>query len=354
MRIFLAGTSVSNPENESKMQSLFKKGHKLHSYYHAINGFETKWFNTNMKNKVDLFIDSGAFSAWTQKTEVDIQKYIKFIQDNTDVISVYANLDVIGLGGKMPNALTAKKTLENQRIMESAGLSPIPVFHYGEPFKYLEYYVNNYEYLALGVAGNSGTTIVPWLNKCFSQYICDSKGFPKLKIHGFAVTSFDLMFRFPWYSVDSTSWVITGRLGSIFVPVYRSGQFDYSQFPHKIAVSSVSPNIKEAGKHISNLSPKQKTILLEYLKLTGYSLGESKFQLHQQTYELCENEKWSGKKPKDKNEKRLVETIVEAGVSNTYQLRDELNIKYYLELEKHMPKYPWAFKDKQNQKLLFS
>ena len=44
---------------------------------------------------VDVFLDSGAFSAWTRGMEIDIQKYIEFIKQNQDIITVYANLDVI-------------------------------------------------------------------------------------------------------------------------------------------------------------------------------------------------------------------------------------------------------------------
>ena len=73
--------------------------------------------------KVDLFLDSGAFSAWNKGTSIDIKKYIKFIKKNEDLFTVYANLDVIGIGGNQPNLLTATKTLENQRIMEKAGLA---------------------------------------------------------------------------------------------------------------------------------------------------------------------------------------------------------------------------------------
>ncbi len=44
---------------------------------------------------VDVFLDSGAFTAWTKRVEIDIQKYIEFIKQNQDVLTVYANLDVI-------------------------------------------------------------------------------------------------------------------------------------------------------------------------------------------------------------------------------------------------------------------
>ena len=47
--------------------------------------------------KVELFLDSGAFSAWSQKIEINIQDYISFIKEHEDVIDIYANLDELGM-----------------------------------------------------------------------------------------------------------------------------------------------------------------------------------------------------------------------------------------------------------------
>ena len=58
--------------------------------------------------------------------------------------------------------------------------------------------------------------------------------------------------------------------------------------------------------------------------------------------------KWFEKKPVDKSAKREVEIILEEGISNRYQLRDEMNIIYFMDLEKSMPKYPWSFQKGQN------
>lgn len=346
MNIYLAGTSVSNPELETKLQKLFKDGHKLHSYYHCINGFEKKWYRMNKKNKVDLFLDSGAFSAFTQNVTIDIMDYCDFIKKNIKYINHYSNLDVIG---------DPKATWDNQKIMEKEGLSPIPVFHYGEDEAWLKKYLKaGYEYISLGgMVPISTSALIYWLDHIFKAYLTDSNGVANIKVHGFGLTSFVLMFRYPWYSVDSTSWVVTGRLGSLFIPMYKQGKWLYNKPPLKIAVSSKSPTIKDAGKHIENLSPKQKDVLLLYLKEKGYVLGTSTFKKMPQTYELKENEKWSGKKPKDKSAKREVEVIVEEGVSNKYQLRDELNILYYLEVEKCMPKWPWKFHIPNSQNKLF-
>jgi len=294
---------------------------------------------------VDVFLDSGAYSAWTQGIEINIQDYIDFIKQHQDIIDIYANLDVISIDGKRGSKLTAELTLKNQKIMEEAGLRPLPVFHIGEPFEYLEYYIKRYDYIGLGgMVGVPRNTLILWLDECFDKYICDEKGMPKVKIHGFGLTSFSLMLRYPWYSCDSTSWVITSRIGSIYVPRFKNGKWIYDENSWKISVSSRSPNKKEAGQHIDTLPPKQREIVLQYIHEKGYKLGKSRFEYVDQDHELAENERWAEKKPKDKNAKRLVEIIEEVGICNDYRLRDELNIIYFQDLEKTLPEWPWPFK----------
>ena len=295
------------------------------------------------ENKIDLFLDSGAFSAKTQGVSIDIYEYIKFIKEHEDVINIYANLDVIG---------DAKATWQNQKIMEEAGLNPIPCFHFGEDFRWLEKYARNYEYIAIGGMVNT-PGLVEFLDTCWNKYLTDEKGMPVCKVHGFGLTSLPLMMRYPWYSVDSTSWVVTGRLGGIYMPRKEGEKWIYDDRSWKISVSNQSPDRKEAGQHIDTLSPIQRKIVMSYIEEKGYKLGKSEFKIENQTYELKENERWSQKKPTDKKEKRRVEILVEEGISNKYQLRDELNIIYFLDLEKQFPKYPWAIKKQEINKSLF-
>ena len=70
---------------------------------------------------VSLFLDSGAYSAWTQGVEINIRDYIDFIKQHQDIIDIYANLDVISIDGKRGSKLTAELTLKNQKIMEEGG-----------------------------------------------------------------------------------------------------------------------------------------------------------------------------------------------------------------------------------------
>ena len=316
-----------------------------------------------MDAKVNLFLDSGAFSAKSKGVGISLDEYISFINENKAYIDVYANLDVIG------NAVASWK---NQKIMEDAGLSPLPVFHIEDDFKYLDRCLE-YDYFCLGGMASGYTTQQrkDFLDKCFN-IICNTKDrLPKSKIHGFGMTSLDLMFRYPWFSVDSTSWVKTGRFGSVYVPKYRRGQYVYNENSLKVTVSTQSPSQKDDGQHFTTFSPMEQRQILDYFDSKGFIMGKSEYHKEdRKTYKLQKNERWVnsvdadscrdlieniGKyvPPEKLATKDVVEVVIEPGLSNDYKLRDELNIIYFLDLEDSMPKWPWPFIIKSNKGFAF-
>lgn len=324
-----------------KLVTLWKR--RLYSYYYLVIMERGR----TQGNKVELFLDSGAYSAWSQKKTIDIHEYIAFIKKHKKLISVYANLDDI---------TSAENTWKNQRIMEKAGLNPLPVFHYGEDDKHLIRLLKDPKYLYISLGGMvpiPNNKLVQWLDRIFSKYLTNESGMPVCKVHGFGLTSLRLMLRYNWYSVDSTSWVVTGRMGAIYIPKKKNGRWIYDQDSWKVNVSSRSPSKDEKGKHIDTMRKVEKEILLEYIKEKGYKLGKSSFVQMPQSCKPREHERWAEKKPKDPNAGRMMEQIQVEGVSNRYQLRDEMNILYFLDLEKSMPEWPWTFKKVEMQKGFF-
>ena len=153
--------------------------------------------------KIDMFIDSGAYSAMTQNKPIDIDEYceyLKFID-----AKVYAGLDVIG---------DPIKTKENIEYMEKVHkLNPIPTFHMKEDIKYLETMVEKYDYIALGGMVYADG-IENWLSKVWN-YIYKVK--PELKVHAFGITTVKHLVKYPWYSVDSTTHVSGRRFGRMIL-----------------------------------------------------------------------------------------------------------------------------------------
>ena len=286
-------------------------------------------------DKISLFLDSGAFSAWSKNIQIDINEYIQFIKKHQSYLSYYANLDVIG------NPLA---TWQNQKKMEAEGLAPVPCFHFGEDIKYLtKYYLSGtYKYLSLGgMVGRNSKELIEWLDNLFINYLCDKQGNPRIKVHGFGMTSFKLMLRYPWYSVDSTSWIFCGRMGGIYVPQYKKGSWRYDLPPLKIFVSSQNPNKHEEGKHIDNFSLETRNLILKYIHNKGYQLGKVQNETVNTQYKLKENERWANK------EKTKIEIVIEPGICNCYKMRGKMNILYLLDLEKKFLKWPWQFKIKR-------
>lgn len=301
--------------------------------------------------KVQLFLDSGAFSAMTQGTTISLDEYIAFIHANKAHIALYAVLDVIG---------DAAGTLRNQRIMEEAGLSPLPCFHFGEPWKYLRMYVDEYDYIAIGGTAKRGPSagMYTFLDDAFS-IICGPDGLPQTRVHGFGISMAKAMIRYPWYSVDTAGWLMYSRMGDILLP-YRdkNGDWDFlestpERAARKIAVSNVSPDSTIPNAHISTLSEQWRDDVLAWLDFCGCKLGRSHFRTVPIGYKLHDGEKWAKSPNADMHARgffgvralpgTIIEVIEEPGVSNDYTQRDIAICHYYKGIEDSLPAWPWAW-----------
>ncbi|MDD5146819.1 MAG: hypothetical protein PHN39_03745 [Candidatus Pacebacteria bacterium] len=193
MKLYFAGDGWSRYLLE------FGGRNKLISYPYYL---ESKILREELELYDSIFMDSGAFSVYTGKKKVDIDQMIddyKKMPKNW----VLAGLDVIG---------NAEQTKKNCDYMTSKDVTIIPTYHLGHPLSYLEYYCQNYDYIALGgvITLKSYTKIYKALSMAFSVI----KNYWPIKIHGFAITSKRLMFDFPFYSIDSTSWLTVVRFGN--------------------------------------------------------------------------------------------------------------------------------------------
>jgi hypothetical protein len=277
-----------------------------------------------------LFLDSGAFSAYQNKTSIDIYEYMEFIKEHSNEITTYANLDSIG---------SAEETWENQRKMESCGFSPIPVYHLDEPIEYLDMCMK-YDYFAVGgLASAKGRSLFPFLKVVFDK-VCTKENdfYPTKKVHGFGIATPSIISAFPWYSIDSTSWVQYGRYGIILVPSIEFGKVEWSIPPQAVAISPRSKAIGDA-KHFANYSKMDKDFFVSYWEERGFKLGKTITKDVGLDYVLTEeNENWIDRKKKDK-----IEIIVEKGLCCDGDMRDAFNLLFFLELEKNQPKWPWQY-----------
>lgn len=222
--------------------------------YHYVH--KRSFYERIRKDGTKIFLDSGAFSAFTQGATIDLRRYCDYIKKNEDLIrkddGVLCASVLDGIGDPL-------LTYQNQLAMEEHGVRPLPCFHYAEDERYLEWYIANYDYITLGgMVPISTPQLLHWLDRLWDKYLTDGAGRPKLKVHGFGLTTRSLMERYPWYSVDSSTWVQTAKVGAVIIP--DDGKV--------INISKRSPQRRIEGQHIDTLpeyvADRVKKRLLQY------------------------------------------------------------------------------------------
>lgn len=295
---------------------------------------------------MNLALDSGAHSFFNKYSRKDrsfaffesdefwefADSYVNYLIENKDNFSIYVGLDVV---------FNPELSWKNQKYFESKGLHPLPVYHAGEDILWLKKYLDNYEYFGLGGLGQRTSKAIWYMGMGDHAFdlICDGKGYPRSKIHGFAMTSPDLILEYPFYSVDSTSWMQFGKYGLMLVPKNRNGVFVYDETPHIIAVSTRKKQ-KDDHKHFDHLPKIEQTHIHEYLESIGLRMGKSK--LESVSFDATKAEF-----PIAVTEVSSVETIIEIGVCNDITQRDQANLRYYLDLESAIPEWPRPWKKKR-------
>jgi len=238
-------------------QNIFKNIPHLLESYHYIN--KQKYVDAIRDQNAKVFLDSGAFSAHSLGVAIDIDAYCDYIHRNIDILRVAADGSVMasvldGIGSDLI-------TYQNQMYMESKGIRPLPCFHYSEDPRYLQLYVANYTYITIGgLVRKAKNDQREWLDEIWNKYLLDGSGRPKVMVHGFGLTSPELMKRYPWASCDSSSWVQAASFGSIFTSEYGP-----------ICVSSESPSAQVIGRHFSTLTPIEQEALQNMLQYKGFN-----------------------------------------------------------------------------------
>lgn len=201
----------------------------------------------SLTNKLFLFIDSGAYTAWRAGTTVNLGEYADYLKSNAQYITMAAGLDVIpGQPGHVATheevEASAKASYDNHQKLKSLGVTTLPVFHRGESFEWLERYLKDGElYIGLSPIAATGIAVSQaWLDEVFTL-LTDQDGRPLVKTHGFAITKMDLLGRYPFTTVDSARWSLAAVHAKIFIPARGAdGQPDFTKNLHQFSVGDRS------------------------------------------------------------------------------------------------------------------
>lgn len=203
----------------------------LKSYVNDIKEIP-RWFEYKQKGwKGKLLIDSGAFSIHRgsvrsksiNTTTPIIDQYIKWLNDNDNYIDYAIELDHIpGEWGKPKTSEQIKEapiiSWNNYVYMYDRLNSPkklLPVFHQGEDFIHLKNILNSNlpEYIC--ISGNKELTNAQrenWYEQCY--YLIQQYN-PNIKVHCLGSATISNAIKYPFTSMDATSWIMTGAMGNI-------------------------------------------------------------------------------------------------------------------------------------------
>lgn len=280
MELYLAGADKFGEQETKKYMKLYLAGmeescvdkidcNALFSYVNEQQFDKLKDFIKPGK----LFIDSGAFSAWTKGVKINVKEYINWLNERADVIDLCGQVDVIP-GDRVYGATqeqvrqAAEATWQNYLFMRARLKNPdslLYTFHVGEPIEFLRQALewkdengNPIPYIALGgMVGKPKKIRDTFLESCFITIRNSSN--PNIKVHAFGMTDFDLLEKYPIYSADSTSWIMVGAMGNVMT--------DYG-------VIAVSENQKADPKHYSHIPQKAVEEFNSLIAEFGFTLDD--------------------------------------------------------------------------------
>ena len=234
------------------------------------------------------------------------------------------------------------------------GLRPIPVIHGATPHstRWLARYIETgHKMIGFGGLGHNirRDTYRPWANELWRMLCPASNGYkPIVRVHGFAMTSWDFMTSWPWWSVDSATWIKLAAYGWVLVPPWKDGKFRHDVPPWQINMSRKPTERKQKfwwrlgvkgprqmkDRHYDNVPQAGKEAAerwLEHLKIPlgafrGEVLQEEGFGIHAQL-------------DPDKFE------ISEVGVTSDFRVRARANLQYFADFVASLPKWPCRLRE---------
>ena len=184
------------------------------------------------KDRINLLIDSGAFTAWKSGKPIQLDDYCRFLDALPITPWKYFALDVIG---------DPIKTMENYQTMVKRGYNPIPVFTPSQDFADIEEYYKTTDFIGCGgLTDKYGSSGLVYLKKIFTY----TKGRP---IHLLGFTKPVIVKHFKPYSCDSSSWTRSQRYGLCDIYI---GKGEYIQLSRRQAINKPRAEICNAIKNL--------------------------------------------------------------------------------------------------------
>jgi hypothetical protein len=208
VKLYFAGLIVG--EGAESLVYSWRAHNRLLSFADKDNWAKDS-FNLLVHNEpppgVSLFLDSGAFSAWSRGAVLNMGDYCRYIHQYEPRFATYCNLDVIG---------DWRGSARNLDKMLADGLKPMAVFHKGSPWDELHRLASLGLPLALGGLVGKGKSVTAgniqiYLDACWARL----KDHWPIRVHVFGVVAQWVLERYPWFSADSSTALVSAGMGRV-------------------------------------------------------------------------------------------------------------------------------------------
>ncbi|HHQ2558982.1 hypothetical protein ACW7EA_12085 [Pseudomonas aeruginosa] len=156
--------------------------------------------------------DNGAFSVWKKGGTLDIEGYLRWVDDWRR----HPGFD----WALIPDVIDGDEA-DNDRLLEQwpEHLPGVPVWHLHESLERLQRLASAWRTVALGSSGQWATPgTAPWWKRISAAMnsICDARGRPTCRLHGLRMLDPKIFGRLPFASADSTNAAVNGGSVSRF------------------------------------------------------------------------------------------------------------------------------------------
>ena len=164
---------------------------------------------------VKVFIDSGAHTFLTNEKFLDmpmsfwedyLEKYTSWLIQNKDYIFACANLDLESIVG---NEQVDEWNDKYFKKVEEAGIEVCYIWHSPRGETGWEEMCRKHSYIGLSIQNDTDTTLQKLMKKIKVAQKYNTR------VHGMALTKTDILVRVPFFSADSTTWLVGQQYGEL-------------------------------------------------------------------------------------------------------------------------------------------
>ena len=208
----------SGVEDDKNFQILYDMG--IRNFLISFHYVQKKRLNTTKYEEMGIkfFVDSGAFTFISnlefeeytiEQWEKYIESYLRWIEKHRNIVFAFASLDLEYLVGGEQVQIWNEKYFEP--FMLRTGIPVCFVYHDNATKLTWEQYCQRYPYVGVSWGGldTQGNDLMYGMNKL---KVAEKYG---AVVHGMAMTQTALLTQLPFYTVDSTTWLVGLQYGEI-------------------------------------------------------------------------------------------------------------------------------------------